>query len=316
MMKYEDTLEIVHKLPSTKQEQTKHIEEWISKSYVSRLLKNIEFYQKHPMLCPFIGKEFDTHKKIMLIGESHYLPKQSTCFLTKGMDSIAKWYQYDVSWKQLHKEAYGFSREDIAYMWTIHVLYQYLCGNHAKGTERMFGTPWKAMKHCTSVRREFLLEKSVDTHEIAKHIAFMNYFIRPESTYGSFLHTIAMDEDMAYENLKRVIKELQPDHIFFLSNLAGKSFVKRAYHDNDLPIRNMEEDCTFLHHPSTPCSWNRCLNKFALSREDLQCIYEEELSNTKAFCIRDRGKAKQAERYQASSEEFFIYRLHQLLNRI
>ena len=49
----------------------------------------IPFYQKHPYMKPFIGERFDSelHKKLLIVGESHYLPATSTVHL-----NIDDWY--------------------------------------------------------------------------------------------------------------------------------------------------------------------------------------------------------------------------------
>lgn len=42
--------------------------------------QSIPFYKHHPYMIPFVGEDYDSpkHKKLLLIGESHYLPKGST----------------------------------------------------------------------------------------------------------------------------------------------------------------------------------------------------------------------------------------------
>ena len=43
-------------------------------------LKQIPHYQAYPAMLPFVGEEYisEQHKKVLVIGESHYLPKEST----------------------------------------------------------------------------------------------------------------------------------------------------------------------------------------------------------------------------------------------
>lgn len=314
MYEYQQNLNYVNSLASCTRKKKEYLEDWLSNTAVLFLMNGIDFYKKHPMLCPFVGKEYHSHKKIMLIGESHFLPEQSSCFLTKDEECASIWYHGDFSWEQLDRKEYGFSQEDITYMWTIHVVYAYLCGQHAKGTARMFGIPWKTMQACASVRKEFMLEDECESREIAKHIAFMNYFIRPASMSGCSIKSIAEDELAAYENLKQVMRILEPDHMFFLSTLAGNSFIEHAKKDACFLDNLLDERITVLHHPSTPFTWNKPTNKFALNKEALHCIYKEELGERKPFALANRKQANATHEYLATSEEFFLYHLHQLFS--
>lgn len=50
----------------------------MSISYDSSLL-SLHFYSSHPYMLPFVGRDYDSpkHKKLLLVGESHYVPEGS-----------------------------------------------------------------------------------------------------------------------------------------------------------------------------------------------------------------------------------------------
>lgn len=52
----------------------------MSKASYEDLLSSIPFYQSHWYMTPFIGDNYESsnHKKLLLIGESHYMPEGST----------------------------------------------------------------------------------------------------------------------------------------------------------------------------------------------------------------------------------------------
>ena len=54
-------------------------------------LQTLVHYQNYPEMLPFIGTNYDSHeKKLLIIGESHYLPKDT-------LVDVMKWYEMDSS---------------------------------------------------------------------------------------------------------------------------------------------------------------------------------------------------------------------------
>jgi hypothetical protein len=51
----------------------------MSKASYDDLLSSIPFYQSHGCMTPFVGENYESskHKKLLLIGESHYMPEGS-----------------------------------------------------------------------------------------------------------------------------------------------------------------------------------------------------------------------------------------------
>ena len=59
------------------------------KEYLSQLTK-IQHYQNYPEMIPYVGNQYDSleHKKLLLIGESHFFPNDSTYHL-----NASEWYK-------------------------------------------------------------------------------------------------------------------------------------------------------------------------------------------------------------------------------
>ena len=60
----------------------RHYKNWsllMSTCYDSSLL-SLPFYSSHSYMLPFVGDDYDSpkYKKLLLVGESHYVPEGST----------------------------------------------------------------------------------------------------------------------------------------------------------------------------------------------------------------------------------------------
>ena len=82
-------------------------------------LKSIVHYQNYPCLLPFIGQEYEEQsKRLLLIGESHYLPEDTNV-------DLSQWYSLDED---------SLSEEDLEYVDTRGVLNYAINKNYpAKG---------------------------------------------------------------------------------------------------------------------------------------------------------------------------------------
>ena len=51
----------------------------MSKTYYNQSLSTLSFYKSHPYMLPFVGDDYESpkHKKLLLIGKSHYMPEGS-----------------------------------------------------------------------------------------------------------------------------------------------------------------------------------------------------------------------------------------------
>jgi hypothetical protein len=186
-------------------------------------------YKNHPQMMPFVGKHWNNSKKLLIIGESHYLEP--------GFDAniIKNWY--DIPIDELVEEG-----KDSAYWWT----------NTANLID---STDYKSKGH-TLWRN---IDKAV--HEtgfnpmenVFCYMAYANFFQRPAEKTGDSIKFTDEDMKIANEALDFNINIIKPNYLFFVSSKSWRYY--------DKGIFDMERTGHSV-HPS--CQWwNRKSSNFS-----------------------------------------------------
>lgn len=166
-------------------------------------------YEKYPMMKPWVGSNYlsDKHKKLLVLGESHYLPRDSI----KSCD-VDAWYSGSGDSLDDKEEGWIHTRQIIK-----HIVEHNYC-NSAHG---IFRNTAKAVNSVSCQHTNPL--------EAMNDIAFMNFFQRPAENEGDSINVVKKDVEVAIYVLKDVIEALAPDLIVFVSFKAawyGKSIVE------------------------------------------------------------------------------------------
>jgi len=201
-----------------------------TEKYNSKLLE-IEHYKKHRQMLPFVGKHYGECKKLLIIGESHYL--EGAGKEEKNKKIIEEWYCKSIDDLKINdEEVYNFTN-------TAQVVELY--HNVYKGVHRMWGNIRKAI--CDTDFRP-------DGNEhILSFIAFMNFFQRPSQKNGESIDHDEKDRSIANETLAEVIKVLDPNCLFFVS----KETWKNGYDKNE---NIFNQDCVgYSAHPTSRKHW-------------------------------------------------------------
>lgn len=168
-------------------------------------LRANQFYECHPYMLPFVGKNYISaqHKKLLLVGESHYMPQESMVH-----HDVDGWY-------------YGtpqLSCDERSFCNTVGTR-ECKSGNFGKVIERCLqsvfpinGNAWE-------------------------EVASINYFQRPadfkENIAKLWKKTsqkdIITDRKVALENLLFVMEILRPDLVVFLSSFSCKHSAEPDY---------------------------------------------------------------------------------------
>ena len=59
---------------------------------VDRIILEHDHYKNHPQMLPFIGHNYGKLKKLLIVGESHYLHNKNSELTNKYSDIIKNWY--------------------------------------------------------------------------------------------------------------------------------------------------------------------------------------------------------------------------------
>lgn len=199
-----------------------------------------EHYKRFECMQPWVGKNFydSKHRRLLVIGESHYLPKGSNLHLDAEL-----WYQ---------KTQQDLSDNELKWISTQKII--------KKNKDKNF--PQKAhgiyRNICSEINSEFY---NYDLpSQIMDHIMFYNYFQRPADKSGYSIRVKSIDQEIASLVLGDNIKYYKPELIIFTSALSG-NYGKHVAKNNNIP---------YLITPHPTCAWwNRKSDKYNGRGRDL-----------------------------------------------
>ena len=199
-------------------------------------LKKICHFQKFPEMLPWIGKDYDSrnHKKLLIIGESHYLPERSTVH-----KNPCKWYRLS---------SHKLSKREREWINTRQIIDS---GRNQK---------WESKAHWIYRNVELILKrvfKPNDTTNMFQYIAFTNYFYRPAKN-GQSIELSPDDKKHSREIIQQVVSKIKPDIVCFVSTTSYET-AKEDSIISFLNSRRIKYDYT--PHPTCPW-WNRSCKKY------------------------------------------------------
>jgi hypothetical protein len=186
-----------------------------------------------PCMLPHVGKSYRTplHKRVLVIGESHYLPKGAALhFNAEG------WYHSN--WSQLKEQ-------EIGYISTAQIIQE---AKNERYRNRSYGI---FRETAGALDRSGLHLPSWE--DAIEHCIFINYFQRPAEETGKSIRVQEIDVRVANEVLGLLIAEYAPEIIIVVSSLAGR-YVREYLKDKGIPF-------IVTPHPSTSW-WNRAAPKY------------------------------------------------------
>ena len=184
---------------------------------------------------PWIGSLYrdNRYKRLLVIGESHYMPEKSTIH-----HDPERWYQ--------RKQA-DLDPTEVEYVHTENVIRgQFKEAHQGHGIFRSIGD------EIVTIMKESGLTPDEFPRE---HIAFYNYFMRPAPKTGSGIegHVVPLDCKISEEVLRWFVREHQPQLVIFVSRFAGR-YGEKVVCEHGIP-------CISTSHPGRPW-WNRHSNTY------------------------------------------------------
>lgn len=160
-------------------------------------------YTQFPMMRPYVGKNFHDAGKpsLLLIGESHYLPEDSTQHIT-----AETWYA---------SSSETLSPDEREWISTAALLNASRAEGFANTAHSIWSKPlWEINEHGP---------RYPDYKRVADDIAFYNFFLRP-GLEGDSLAIAPQDVEIANEAFRIHYEALKPTAVVFLSSLAHNHF--------------------------------------------------------------------------------------------
>ena len=195
-----------------------------------------EHLRRFPCMQPWIGSRYrdQLHKRLLVIGESHYLPPESTIHHDPD-----RWYrssQADLSEEEVR---WASTTGNITGHWTrAHRIYRAIQDEIARILRESGITP--------------------DPFPL-NHIAYCNYFLRPAPTAGGSMQGTVQPRDLntAEEVLGWFILRHRPELVIITSRFAGR-FAENGLRESDIP-------CVITPHPGTRW-WNTVTRSYGYVR--------------------------------------------------
>ncbi len=175
----------------------------------AQLKEAIPFFSKMHQMMPWVGKEYEkgTQKRVLFVGESHYLPEkkdwQEEWYILNAKDLMEKEFKWTFTSRIVGKVAKGESRAK------AHSIY--------KNIER-------------GVREHF------DVDRLFRKMAFYNFFLRPAMKPGESINPTEKDQEVAYQSFYGIIKVLKPELIFITSKKVWNHLKEQNMVVKDDPV--------------------------------------------------------------------------------
>lgn len=244
------------------------MEKLLNTDYDRDLQNKIHHYINYPELLPFVGKNWDTSKRILLIGESHYL-KYDELYNETGIDYLTNWYSRNST--RLGKNF----KKNIRTRNNVYIV--------EKGYEKE-----RALNIYRNLRSSLLgldLAGIDSKNRGFDKFCYYNYFQRPAydkegSKQGRSIKASQEDNIFAFETLFKIVEVLKPVTIIFVSTKSFNAFNKIHSSNKTSLLNGLEID--FVPHAGRPW-WNKVAKNYGnrtgkLKFEDLvkECYSENE----------------------------------------
>ena len=204
---------------------------------MSYSFENIPHFQHYPCMRPFVGKKYlsPKHKKILLLGESFYLPNT-----TNIHHSVSGWYG-----------GYYSAMKDWELEWI--------------DTNGLLNCSWESAGHMIYRELNRCVEKIMCDHEYRgiDEVAFANYFQRPAEEEGASFRNFMRHEDrlVSSQVIAEVVEVIKPESIIFVSKFAADVGIK------ELKSKYDHVAIEYVCHPGTGgLYWNNKEYKHGKSR--------------------------------------------------
>lgn len=190
------------------------------------LPEEIGEYNRYPQMLPWVGAKYETCKvKILLIGESHYLPDEAD----DDLKTPEGWYYQD----NIDSESYS---------WTNTREIVNLGPNKWNNSHNLYREVNKIIANSLNVN-----PKSANFFE---YVSYYNYFLRPAFPKGNSFKKICKEQDLkiSFNAFNDIVNIIKPDLIYFVSKFAWESMKKEK-------LNTFSAKIDFSPHPASPW-WN------------------------------------------------------------
>ncbi|TVZ47465.1 hypothetical protein [Olleya sp. Hel_I_94] len=211
-----------------------------TKNYDNDLKSKLSHLRLHPAYLPHIGLSYnEARAKVLIIAESHYLPKRhNNKFLV-------------IDWYKNPKSFYESIGNDKGWFNTREVVKTY---QNSKTLDK---------GHGIFRNLEIAYQEIYPEIKLFDECVYLNYFQRPSEVEGETINIHTIDSKVALENLMVINEVLKPNKIIFVSSKAYDNFISNVSKE----LKDQLPYVGSVPHPSASSWWNRKSKKYGLKGE-------------------------------------------------
>lgn len=198
---------------------------------------NISHLTNYPEMLPFVGLNWMQSKKILLIGESHWLPYDEIKTYS-GLDYFTNWYDFDSKELNENHKKYITTRNNLL---TVEF------GKYEKSLTLYFNLKKALLEISHFSNSKLIFDK----------FSFYNYFQKPTfvrqiNNEDRSIKPTTKDKEIAFETFQKIINIIKPESIIFISKKSFDSFNEVKSKRNI----SFEMKIDFVPHAGRPW-WNK-----------------------------------------------------------
>jgi len=205
---------------------------------VDRILLEHNHYKNHPQMLPFVGNNYGVLKKLLIVGESHYLHNKNSELTDIFSDIIKNWYSISQDYI-LTKVNEKIGKDIVSCTNTRANLNAFITACRTLPAYTIY-------KNVSDVAKQNTFFK-INKDEPFTYMAFMNFFQRPAELTGEKLIPNKTDVEIAINVFFHVLNIIRPDNIFIVSSNAWH-FLNSSKFDNVIIGHSCHPGCSY---------WNR-----------------------------------------------------------
>jgi hypothetical protein len=249
------------------------MENLFTSDFDNQFKSRIPHLENYPEMLPFVGRKWNESSKILLIGESHFMPFDELKLSNITFDFFNDWY---------NGKSIDLNENYRNYIRTKRNIETVEGNEKRKRTLNIYYNLKSALKEIGTFENERI---------IFDKFAFYNYFQKPayakeEVNENRSITPTTQDNIVAYRTFTEIVGILNVKTVIFISRKSYNSFVvQRQQGANSTEIfSNIRID--FVPHAGRPW-WNKASRQYALTGENIKRTGKEKFIAIVKDAIKD-----------------------------
>lgn len=182
-----------------------------TESFDENLKTSLDHFRNYPQMLPYIGNKWGENKKILFLAESHFIPGVDINAIYPEIEFEKNWYTLNESYFNGHV----YLKDYINTRRVIEQSDDVKNNNYSTSLIVYYNIKSELKTYLNGLKNEEL---------VFPYFSIYNYFQRPSFIEGDTIQNTPEDDQVAFETLKVVANNINPEAIIFVSRKAFDSF--------------------------------------------------------------------------------------------